>query len=451
MITNITIDRLLPHQNNPRRELGDITELSDSIKAQGVLQNLTVVPVNVDDYNKMVASKRAYKGDYTIVIGHRRAAAAKLAGLAEVPCVITLMDEKTQVATMLLENIQRNDLTLYEQAQGFQLMLDLGENEKGIAEITGFSQSTVKRRLNLLKFEREDFEKTIERGARLEDYEKLLEIKDKDLRNKTLSTIGTNNFDWEIKRAFEKEITDGFRAKLISELKKFAEEISEEETKNMKFVSAYYNSQIKSKLKDFNPPKDAETVSYYFYKDDYNNIMVYRKKTSEEFTEDEKKTAENERKRENKEKIDEYKAQLETLRKTAFMLRFEFIKNFNPGKKNIETLIPAAVDAILKENYNYNIFESLLGKKELEHKDFFYSKIRDITKLSPEKIFFFALYSGLDNENNCYFDWFHKYSENIFLDEIYELLCGLGYQMSDDEKALQDGTHELFKKLEGLS
>ena len=64
---------------------------------------------------------------YRVVIGHRRLAAAKLAGLAEVPCAVVEMTEQEQIATMLLENMQRSDLTVYEQAQGFQMMLDLGE------------------------------------------------------------------------------------------------------------------------------------------------------------------------------------------------------------------------------------------------------------------------------------------------------------------------------------
>ena len=58
-------------------------------------------------------------GKYTVVIGHRRLAAAKLAGLTEVPCAVVEMTEQEQIATMLLENMQRSDLTVYEQAQRF--------------------------------------------------------------------------------------------------------------------------------------------------------------------------------------------------------------------------------------------------------------------------------------------------------------------------------------------
>ena len=63
----LSVDSIFPHQDNPRKELGDLTELAESIKAKGVMQNLTVVP-------------RA-AGGYTVIIGHRRSEASRLAGL----------------------------------------------------------------------------------------------------------------------------------------------------------------------------------------------------------------------------------------------------------------------------------------------------------------------------------------------------------------------------------
>ena len=56
---------------------------------------------------------------------------------------------------MLEENIQREDLTVWEQAQGFQMMLDLGETEDTIADKTGFSKTTIKHRLNIAKLDQE--------------------------------------------------------------------------------------------------------------------------------------------------------------------------------------------------------------------------------------------------------------------------------------------------------
>ena len=89
-IRNIPIDQLHPHPQNPRKDLGDLSELAASIKASGIYQNLTVVPGTYG---------------YTVVIGHRRLAAAKLAGLTELPCIVRSMTEQEQIATMMLENM----------------------------------------------------------------------------------------------------------------------------------------------------------------------------------------------------------------------------------------------------------------------------------------------------------------------------------------------------------
>ena len=135
LMTYLPVDSLHPHPDNPRKDLGDLTELADSIRANGIFQNLTVIPVD-DNFEQ-----------FTVVIGHRRLAAAKLAGLMEVPCVIAQMTVKEQMQTMLLENMQRAELTVYEQAQGFQMMLDLGSTVEEVAEKSGFSVATVRRRV----------------------------------------------------------------------------------------------------------------------------------------------------------------------------------------------------------------------------------------------------------------------------------------------------------------
>ena len=116
-IKYIPVKKLWPHPDNPRKDVGDVTELAESIKANGVLQNLTVVPLIGE------ITKKRDGESYRVIIGHRRLAAAKLAGLEELPCVVVEMSEREQLSTMLTENMQRSDLTVYEQAQGFQMML----------------------------------------------------------------------------------------------------------------------------------------------------------------------------------------------------------------------------------------------------------------------------------------------------------------------------------------
>lgn len=136
----IAAEHIRPHPENPRKDLGDLSELTESIKKHGVLQNLTLVPVEGEP------------GEYMTLIGHRRYAAGTAAGVTEFRCQIKEgLTMREQVSIMLEENMQRNDLTIWEQANGFQMMLDLGETEESIAEKTGFSRTTVKHRLNIAK------------------------------------------------------------------------------------------------------------------------------------------------------------------------------------------------------------------------------------------------------------------------------------------------------------
>lgn len=89
-IVNMPVEYLVPHPQNPRKDLGDISELVDSIKNNGIYQNLTAVPLNEKD--------DADNPQYMVIIGHRRLAAAKQAGLKEVPCVIKRgMSEEEQM------------------------------------------------------------------------------------------------------------------------------------------------------------------------------------------------------------------------------------------------------------------------------------------------------------------------------------------------------------------
>jgi ParB family chromosome partitioning protein len=108
--------QLEPHPDNPRKDLGDLEELRESIREHGIMQNLTVIPT--DDTLE----------HFRILIGHRRFAASE-GILTELPCVMVEdLTDREQVGIMLMENMQRTDLTYIEQAHGFQLMLDLGDN-----------------------------------------------------------------------------------------------------------------------------------------------------------------------------------------------------------------------------------------------------------------------------------------------------------------------------------
>lgn len=204
-ITYIDINKLIPHPQNPRKQLGDLTELADSIKSNGIYQNLTVVEDGADTYK--------------IIIGHRRHAAAKIAGLTELPCVVTQMTMRQQMETMLLENMQRSDLTVIEEAQGLQLLIDLGDSVADIAAATGFSKSKIKSRLCLNCFEIDKVEKAFRKGATLEDFVKLNRIKDDKTRQECAKYLGSSNFDYYIDQFIKKEKWKRAKPQIIDVLK----------------------------------------------------------------------------------------------------------------------------------------------------------------------------------------------------------------------------------------
>ena len=189
-IVNIPIGLLHHHPDNPRKDLGDLAELTASIKAKGVMQNLTVV-CNDDS------------SGYIVVIGNRRMEAAKAAGLETLPCIIAKMTPAEQVQTMLLENMQRSDLTAFEQAQGFQMMMDFGDSIETVAEKTGFSKTTIRRRLEMAKLNAATLKTVSSRQVDMGDYDKLSQIDDIDTRNAVLAEIGTNNFNNALKKALD--------------------------------------------------------------------------------------------------------------------------------------------------------------------------------------------------------------------------------------------------------
>lgn len=145
MFDFLPVEQVRPHTKNVRTGTGDpesLKELADSIKSQGILQPLAVAP------------HLTLEGDYVLIAGHRRFAAAKAAGLTEVPCFIRrdLATDASQVAAMLVENTQRSDLTAAEEATGYQFLLDLPDyTVSRIAKEVGRSQRLVKERLKLKK------------------------------------------------------------------------------------------------------------------------------------------------------------------------------------------------------------------------------------------------------------------------------------------------------------
>ena len=435
MITNIEVSKLLQHPDNPRKSIGDVTELAESIKARGILQNLTVVP--------------AENGLYTVVIGHRRLAAAKQAGLAEVPCAVVDMDYKTQLSTMLLENMQRSDLTVYEQAQGMQMMFDLGVPVAEIVEKTGFAETTVRKRLKIATLPTEQMQQAVERGGKLEDYVQIADIKDEKERRELLKVVGTRDFEFSLTRAKRRQIEAEKMPLVKAELKS----IGAKAVKGQIYSSAY--EWIKQceivgwKEGTFKKPKGKEEL--FFEITSYGMAYLMRKKAKASKKKEEKSECEL--------RIDSANRELMRLTKTAYECRVNFVKNFTAVEKHKETIIKWLVQFAGRTitdycAYNRKYINSEIGAEEKAH----YvdaPKWRQFIAEDKRASIVIAYALTGDDENEGYYTtgWYvsdksksaPEYRGNQSLDRIYEFLCELGYEMSETELQLQSGEHELLK------
>ena len=441
----IEVSKIYPHPDNPRKNLGDIQELSDSIKANGVLQNLTVVPMS--------------NGQYTVVIGDRRLAAAKKAGLSVVPCVAMEMTPQEQVRTMLMENIQRSDLTVYEQAQGFQMMLDMGETVESIAKDCGFSQSTVRRRVRLLELDADKFKKSEARGATLQDYAQLEKIETPELKNKALDAIGTANFRDVLKKAIEEEKNLRRMAQWETDLEAFALKIEKRDCVGstavpMDYVTNYGIWSPKDKMVE--RPEDAGEVRYY-YLVGTNGIDLYKDRQERVETEEERQRKENDRAR------NRVKAELREITERHYSLRVEFVSDFSAAKKHLVEICKYAVGAIVgdgeygRDEINAELTGELLDLGIDDNTDYpaFTAMVEECADEHPEYALLVCAYASVDADDNGYWDerWNTDKREyeivhepNSELDRLYNFLVSLGYEMSDEEKAMRDGTHQLLSR-----
>ena len=131
----IPIDKLDPNPDQPRTEIGDLTELTASIKEKGVLEPLLVKPT---------------MGRWMIIAGERRWRAATAAGLKELPCIEMDVDESAVAEIALIENMQRKDLTPWEEADGLRALCErFGYTHEDAARKVGKSRSTVTEALSI--------------------------------------------------------------------------------------------------------------------------------------------------------------------------------------------------------------------------------------------------------------------------------------------------------------
>ncbi len=133
----ITLELLDPNPEQPRVEIGDLTDLTSSIKEKGVLEPLLVKPAKIS-------------GRWMIIAGERRWRASKAAGLREVPCIEMDVDDRAVAEIALIENMQRKDLTAWEEADGLAALCEkFGYTHEDVARKVGKSRTTVTEALSI--------------------------------------------------------------------------------------------------------------------------------------------------------------------------------------------------------------------------------------------------------------------------------------------------------------
>lgn len=502
-ITMIPISKLEHHPDNPRKDLGDLGELTASIKANGILQNLTVIfdpghPMTpaeweqlseqyslkpTDELRQRMNSKQT-PDRYLVIIGNRRLEASKAAGLTELPCVISDMDHKTQVATMLEENMQRQDLTVYEQAEGFQMMMDLGYTEKQIGEKTGFSRKTIKDRLKLTKLNKSNFSAAVQQGATLMDLVEVTKLESEEAQNEVLEAAGTENFRQRMMSALRKQDLEKNKARLEPVLKELMKMIPEKERYGS-YWERCWNQSFKMSGTEADLRKHIQeqimtdsSLMYRYFIDEYGSgeISFYKSKPKSTGMTEEQKTE-----RQKSLIRGKHLRHVKSFWEQAYELRKDFVKNYSIANgQSSATLGKILLKYALTQR---NAYDGCIPKSH----DWSDKYLREVFSLpadpeedpeyekDPERPYhkeWISVWDQIDRKipiaramvawavaggvfwpdaptHGSYNSTDGSYQQNSYensgVRELYDFLVEIGYQLSDMEKQLLDGTHECYK------
>lgn len=208
VIRNIPVEKILPNQMQPRRDMGDLKELTNSIKENGIIEPVIVKPKD---------------GNFEIIAGERRFRAAKEAGMTEIPCIEHDIPDNEALEMSIVENIQRKDLNVFEQAYSVRSLAEIyGYTHEEIAKKIGKSRVTVTELIRVTELPAEIREKCLQLGIDSKSF--LLELAktgDLEKMNEILSQYGKKPVSREVVK--ERRKGDGpktFKFNFMSEDKK---------------------------------------------------------------------------------------------------------------------------------------------------------------------------------------------------------------------------------------
>ena len=183
-ISDIPIIKIRPNKAQPRKVFNeeDLNALSQSIAENGILQPLTVRKVSTTEYE--------------LIAGERRLRASVMAGLRKVPCIVIKCSEIESAVYALLENLQRSDLGMFEEARGVsRLIRRYGLTQQEAALKLGKTQSTIANKLRLLRLTYEEQEWIENAGLSERHARALLKLGDEGARREALSKIISENLN----------------------------------------------------------------------------------------------------------------------------------------------------------------------------------------------------------------------------------------------------------------
>lgn len=460
-LTMLPVADIYPHPDNPRKDVGDVTELADSIAKRGILQNLTVMP------GHWMPDGEWSEDGYTTLIGHRRTAAAKLTGIESAPCrIVTGLTKNEQISMMLEENMQRNDLTIYEQAESFQLMLDLGDTVETLSDKTGFSKATIYHRLNLAKLDHDVIkEKENDESFQmsLKDMYELEKIDDVKERNQILSkATSSSNLKYEVERTVKERERKKFKEEILSKIKELG---IPESTENIQWNYSEYEKMQVIELWDYEgarlePIEDTENV---YYRENGYYIYICRKKGADEIESEETEGAAVDPKKKIDKKIDEKSKCIEEYTQTikekiqefADMLYHEKIK-IEDNRTDMQVIIRLCMKVGF-ENYDWEtacgmIDENFCDYDEDEDKEKIF-KIMSMAKRLPVTVHLIGNLIEAIKWKTLWQDWNNVLcveNATIYL-KVYQELRRYGFQLEEDELKILKGTHPLYTEIADLT
>lgn len=214
----ICVESIETNPQQPRVDIGDLSDLQASIREKGVLEPLLVKPIGF--------------GRYMIISGERRFRAAVSVGLKEVPCIELDVDDATAAEIALIENLQRKDLTVFEEADGLRALAErFGYTHQEIARKIGKSRSSVTEILSISSLS--DEVRDLCRRADINSKSLLLEI----VRQPDLASMKST-----IRRIQQEGL---HRDDLRREKKKISENVREKKTAMFKIKESYFTLEIK--------------------------------------------------------------------------------------------------------------------------------------------------------------------------------------------------------------